>query len=119
MGWVECDSSLGPPLSVSFYAMKQRIFLGLAPMFILFARIGLYSIWLFTRLGGEVEVILRENYKCLLAGQAMEESAERMDSALSLALAREHANSLRTIPLFSRKVCGTSWETFHCMEKGN
>jgi two-component system, NtrC family, sensor histidine kinase KinB len=69
--------------------MKQRIFLGLAPILILFVGIGLYAVWLFTRLGGAVNVILRENYQCVLAGQAMKESGERMNSALSLALAGE------------------------------
>ena len=69
--------------------MKQRIFLGFAPIFILFVGIGLYAVWLLTRLGGAVDVILRENYQCVLAGQAMKESAEGMDSALSLALAGE------------------------------
>jgi E1-E2 ATPase len=86
---MECDSSLHPPFSASYYPMKQRILLGLAPIFIICVGIGLYAIWLFSRLGGAVDVILRENYQCVLAGQAMKESAERMDSALSLALAGE------------------------------
>ena len=50
---------------------------------------GLYALWLFTRLEGSVDEILRDNYQFVLAGQAMKESAEGMDSALSLALAGE------------------------------
>jgi NtrC-family two-component system sensor histidine kinase KinB len=86
---MECDSSLDPALSAWFCAMKQRIFLGLAAIFILFVGIGSYALWLFTRLGGAVDVILRENYQCVLAGQAMKQSAERINFALSLALAGE------------------------------
>ncbi len=47
--------------------MKQRIFLGLAPIFILFVGTGLYANWLFTRLGAALDVILRDNYQCVPA----------------------------------------------------
>jgi two-component system, NtrC family, sensor histidine kinase KinB len=69
--------------------MKQRIFLGFASIFILFVGIGLHARWIVSRVGGAVDVILRDNYQCLLAGQGMKENAERMDSALSLAKAGE------------------------------
>jgi NtrC-family two-component system sensor histidine kinase KinB len=49
----------------------------------------LYAVLLFNRLGGSIEVILQENYQSVLAGQQMKESAERMDSGLSFALAGE------------------------------
>ena len=63
-----------PPTIVA-YAMKQRIFLRLSPILILFVGIGLYALWLFSRLGKAVDAILRENYQCVLAGQAMKESS--------------------------------------------
>jgi two-component system, NtrC family, sensor histidine kinase KinB len=69
--------------------MKRRIFLGLLPIIILFVGVGLYAVWLFTRLGGSIETILRENYQSVLAGQQMKESAERMDSGLAFALSGE------------------------------
>jgi two-component system, NtrC family, sensor histidine kinase KinB len=69
--------------------MKQRILLGFASILILFVGMGLYALWLFTRLESSVDEILRDHYQFVLAGQAMKESAERMDSALSLALAGE------------------------------
>jgi two-component system, NtrC family, sensor histidine kinase KinB len=69
--------------------MKRRIFLGLLPIIVLFVGVGLYAVWLFTRLGGSIDTILRENYQSVLAGQQMKESAERMDSGLSFALAGE------------------------------
>src|SRR6201994_2588496 len=69
--------------------MKQRIFLGLAPLFVLLMAMGIYAIALFAKLGSQVDVILRENFRSVLAGQQMKETAERMDSALSFSLAGE------------------------------
>lgn len=69
--------------------MKKRIFLGLAPLFILLVAMGVYAVTLFAKLGTRVDVILRENFRSVLAGQQMKETAERMDSALFFSLAGE------------------------------
>ena len=69
--------------------MKRRILLWLCPIVILFLGVGLYAVLLFNRLGGSIDVILRENYESVLAGQQMKESSERMDSGLSFAAAGE------------------------------
>ena len=69
--------------------MKRRIFLGLAPLFLLLVAMGAYAVSLFAKLGNSVDVILRENFRSVLAGQQMKETAERMDSALLFALAGE------------------------------
>src|SRR5271166_5410541 len=69
--------------------MKRRILLWLCPILILFLGVGLYAVLLFNRLGGSINVILRENYESVLAGQQMKETVERMDSGLSFALAGE------------------------------
>ena len=69
--------------------MKRRIFFGLAPLFILLVAIGTFAISLFAKLGNSVDVILRENFRSVLAGQQMKETAERMDSALFFSLAGE------------------------------
>lgn len=69
--------------------MKQRIFFGLAPLFLLLIAVGAYAITLFAKLGNSVDVILRENFRSVLAGQQMKETAERMDSALFFSLAGE------------------------------
>jgi two-component system, NtrC family, sensor histidine kinase KinB len=69
--------------------MKRRILLWLCPIVILFLAVGLYAVLLFNRLGGSIDVILRENYESVLAGQQMKESSERMDSGLSFAAAGE------------------------------
>jgi signal transduction histidine kinase len=69
--------------------MKKRIVLWLCPILVLLLGIGLYAVWLFNQLGGSIDVILRENYQSVLAGQLMKESSERMDSGLAFALAGE------------------------------
>ena len=69
--------------------MKQRIFLGLAPLFVLLVAMGAYAISLFSKLGNSIDVILRENFQSVLAGQQMKETAERMDSALFFSLVGE------------------------------
>jgi two-component system, NtrC family, sensor histidine kinase KinB len=69
--------------------MKRRILLWLCPILILFLGVGLYAVLLFDRLGGSIDVILRENFESVLAGQQMKESSERMDSGLSFATAGE------------------------------
>jgi len=69
--------------------MKKRIIIGLAPIFVLIVAMGGYAILLFAKLGSQVDVVLRENYRSVVAGQKMKEAAERMDSALFFSLVGE------------------------------
>ena len=69
--------------------MNKRIIVGLAPIFVLIVAMGAYAILLFAKLGSQVDVVLRENYRSVVAGQKMKESAERMDSALFFSLVGE------------------------------
>ena len=84
--------------------MKQRIFLGLAPLFILLIATGVYAVTLFAKLGNSVDVILRENFRSVIAGQEMKEAAERMDSALFFSLAGEEERGRKmyeqNVPVF-------------------
>ena len=73
--------------------MRKRIYLGLLPLLLLLVGVGVYAVLLFTRLGGAVDVILRENYRSIVAMQQAKESAERMDSALFFTLAGEWETS--------------------------
>src|ERR1700733_10024647 len=88
--------------------MKRRILLWLCPILILFIGVGLYAVLLFNRLGGSIDVILRENYQSVLAGQQMKESAERMDSGLSFGLAGEERRGRdlfnENTPLFQKSL---------------
>jgi two-component system, NtrC family, sensor histidine kinase KinB len=69
--------------------MKKRIIIGLAPIFVLIVAMGAYAILLFAKLGSQVDVVLRENYRSVVAGQKMKEAAERMDSAQFFSLVGE------------------------------
>ncbi|MGB8463309.1 MAG: histidine kinase dimerization/phospho-acceptor domain-containing protein, partial [Terrimicrobiaceae bacterium] len=84
--------------------MKRRIFLGLAPIFILIVAMGAYAVLLFTELGTRVDVILRENFRSVLAGQQMKEAAERMDSGLFFSLVGEEERGrdlyIKNLPVF-------------------
>jgi two-component system, NtrC family, sensor histidine kinase KinB len=88
--------------------MKRRILLWLCPILILFLGVGLYAVLLFDRLGGSIDVILRENYQSVLAGQQMKESSERMDSGLSFALSGEERRGRdlfnENVPIFAESL---------------
>jgi NtrC-family two-component system sensor histidine kinase KinB len=84
--------------------MKRRILFWFCPILVLFLGVGLYAVLLFNRLGGSIDVILKENYESVLAGQQMKESSERMDSGLSFALAGEEQRGRelfdQNVPIF-------------------
>ena len=88
--------------------MKKRIFLGLAPLFVLLIAMGAYAVSLFTKLGNSVDVILRENFRSVLAGQQMKESAERMDSALFFSLVGQEERARKMyaeyVPVFDENL---------------
>ena len=88
--------------------MKQRIFLGLAPLFVLLIATGAYAVTLFAKLGNQVDVILRENFRSVIAGQQMKETAERMDSALFFSLVGEENRGrelyAQSLPVFGESL---------------
>src|SRR5260370_16449215 len=71
--------------------MKRRIFFGIAPILLLVAAIGVYAIVLFGSLGSKIDLLLKENYRSVVAGQQRKESLERMDSAAFFTLVGEDA----------------------------
>ena len=66
--------------------LNRRLLLGIAPVLVIFLAVGIYAIFLFSKLGGAIDVILRENYRSVVAAQNMKESSERMDSGLLFAV---------------------------------
>src|SRR5580658_5885144 len=68
---------------------NRRLLLGIAPILLIFLAVGIYAIFLFLKLGGAIDVILRENYRSVVASQNMKEAAERMDSGLLFMLGGE------------------------------
>lgn len=88
--------------------MKRRILFWFCPILFLFLGVGLYAVLLFNRLGSSIDVILKENYESVLAGQQMKESSERMDSGLSFALAGEEQRGRQlfdqNVPIFQESL---------------
>src|SRR4051812_16481737 len=69
--------------------LRTRMLLGLAPLLALVVGLGLWAIVMFSRLGGNIDVVLRENYRSVLAAQNLKEALDRMDSALLFAIGGE------------------------------
>src|SRR5712671_1267100 len=69
-----------------FRTLRSRLLLGIAPLLALMVGLGFWAIVMFSRLGGNIDVILRENYRSVLAAQNMKEALERMDSAALFAI---------------------------------
>lgn len=90
--------------------MRRRIFIGLLPLLILLVGVGCYAVSLFSHLGGAIDIILRENYRSIVAAQQMKESAERMDSALFFTLAGEWERAKKmydeNLPVFEQNLAG-------------
>jgi NtrC-family two-component system sensor histidine kinase KinB len=66
--------------------LNHRLLLGIAPVLVIFLAVGIYAIFLFSKLGGAIDVILRENYQSVVASQNMREAADSMDAGLLLTL---------------------------------
>lgn len=62
--------------------LKIKLLIGLLPTLVIMVTLGLWAIVMFYRLGNNIDVILRENYRSVLAAEGMKESIERMDSGL-------------------------------------
>ena len=71
--------------------LRTKLLIGMVPLLALVVGLGIWAITLFNRLGNNIEVILRENYRSVLAAQSMKESLERMDSALWFAIGGKEA----------------------------
>jgi signal transduction histidine kinase len=67
--------------------LPTKLTLGFVLLLAILIAIGVASITLLERLGGSIDVILRENYKSVIAAEQMKESLERMDSGALFALA--------------------------------
>lgn len=74
----------GPALGV-----RGKLALGFAALLAILIFVGGESIALLAELGSSIEVILRENYRSVIACERMKESLERMDSAALFALGGE------------------------------
>jgi len=62
--------------------LRQKISLGFGALLIIIIVIGTQSILHLSRLGASIDVILRENYRSVIACQQMKEALERIDSGV-------------------------------------
>lgn len=69
--------------------LRTKLVLGFVALLAILIAVGVESISLLDRLGGSIDVILRENYKSVIACERMKESLERMDSGALFSLAGE------------------------------
>jgi signal transduction histidine kinase len=86
--------------------LNRRLLLGIAPVLLIFLAVGIYAIFLFSKLGGAIDVILRENYRSVVASQNMKEASERMDSGLLFMLGGEEERGKKlfqdNVPVFEK-----------------
>ena len=66
--------------------LQTKLLLGLLPTLAILVLLGLWAVVMFYRLGGNIDVILRENFTSILAAEGMKEAIERMDSGLLFAV---------------------------------
>jgi signal transduction histidine kinase len=69
------------------FGLRSKLSLGFIGLVAILLAVGVESIALLSRLGGSIDVILRENYKSVIACEQMKEALERMDSGALFALA--------------------------------
>ncbi|HEV3166856.1 MAG TPA: ATP-binding protein [Isosphaeraceae bacterium] len=69
-----------------FKTLRTKLMVGLAPLLAIMVGLGLWAIIMLNHLGGRIEVILKENYRSVLAAEGMKEAIERMDSAAQFAI---------------------------------
>lgn len=86
--------------------LNRRLLLGVIPLLLILLAVGIYAIFLFSKLGGAIDVILRENYASVVASQNMKESAEGMNSGLILMLGGEDERGKelfeQSVPIFEK-----------------
>ncbi len=66
--------------------LQTKLLIGLVPTILILVLLGLWAVIMFYRLGGNIDVILRENFTSILAAEGMKEAIERMDSGLLFAV---------------------------------
>jgi len=77
--------------------IRQKLVLGFGGLLTVIVAVGLLTMAQIDQLGEAIDVILKENYRSVVACQEMNESLERMDSGLLFTLAGEHREGVRLI----------------------
>ncbi len=77
------------PTQTSGLGLRTKLSLGFVLLLAVLIAVGVQSISLLDELGGSIDVILRENYRSVIASERMKEALERMDSGALFSLAGE------------------------------
>ncbi len=85
------DPQPSNPTASRSLSLRAKLALGFAALLAIQLGFGVETVSLLDRLGGSIDVILRENYKSVVACERMKEALERMDSGALFALAGEPA----------------------------
>src|SRR6266576_1545896 len=80
---MDANGSIQP----SGLGLRTKLTLGFVLLLAILIAVGVQSISLLADLGGSIDVILRENYRSVIASERMKEALERMDSGALFALA--------------------------------
>ncbi len=68
---------------------RAKLLLAQAPLAIVLALVCVLSVVMISTLGSHAQIILKDNYRSVLAAQRMKEAAERLDDNLALSLLKE------------------------------
>jgi NtrC-family two-component system sensor histidine kinase KinB len=77
--------------------LRQKLSLGFGGLLLIIMVIGGQSILHLTRLGSSIDVILRENYRSVIACQDMKEALERIDSGLLFVFLSEKERGIELV----------------------
>ena len=94
-----------------FSTLRTKLLIGLTPLLALMVGLGLWAIVMFSRLGGNIDIILRENYRSVLAAQNMKErwsGSTRPPCSPSAAATNGPASSWRNTGRSSRRTWRSS-----------
>ena len=79
------------------FSIRQKLMLGFGGLLVIVAVIGVMTIVQIRRLGEAIDVILRENYRSVVACQEMKESLDRVDSGILFTYLGADADGRRQI----------------------
>ncbi len=84
-------------------SLRGKLALGFGGLLAIIVAIGIHNITRITELGQSIDVILRENYRSVLACQEMEEALERMDSGAVFVLLGDERRGTGQIALYESR----------------
>jgi two-component system, NtrC family, sensor histidine kinase KinB len=74
--------------------LYKKLLLAQAPLAVVLAIVGVFSVFVVSHLGSHSQTILKDNYRSVLATQRMKEAIERMDSGALFIVAGERQKGL-------------------------